>query len=53
MPVNFSRFSPVVNTEFSRTGDFARGMSLQHLAQILDHGVKVALVYGDRDFICL
>lgn len=51
-PVNFSDYYTPVGEMFSQTGDFARGKSLDHLAKVLDHGVKVALVYGDRDYIC-
>lgn len=37
---------------FNQTGDFVRGNNLAALGTLLDKGVKVALVYGDRDFQC-
>ena len=37
---------------FNLTGDFVRGHSLASLGSLLDKGVKVALVYGDRDYQC-
>ena len=39
-------------TAFLKTGDFVRGHSLAILGNLLDQGVKVALVYGDRDYQC-
>jgi len=53
MPVNFTSFSAIINQGFEETGDFARGKSIKHLAEVLDRGIKVALVYGDRDFSCI
>lgn len=37
---------------FQVTGDYARGGLLEDLSYILDNGIKVALVYGDRDYAC-
>lgn len=37
---------------FSAHGDMPRGGYLQGLADLLDAGVGVHLVYGDRDFAC-
>jgi carboxypeptidase C (cathepsin A) len=37
---------------FNRSGDFIIGDGLRKLGSLLDKGVKVALVYGDRDFQC-
>jgi carboxypeptidase C (cathepsin A) len=34
------------------TGDFVRGHGLQALGTLLNKGVKVALMYGDRDYQC-
>ena len=33
-------------------GDFVRGGQVADIAYLLDSGVRVALVYGDRDYIC-
>ncbi|KAG7123480.1 Carboxypeptidase S1 A like protein [Verticillium longisporum] len=49
---NFSSYSLEVLSAFSRTGDNARGPLLPRLAALLDSGVRVGLVYGDRDYIC-
>lgn len=51
-PVNHSFVSMPVMYGFSGTGDMARGGLLHDLAYILDHGVKVAMLYGDRDYAC-
>lgn len=37
---------------FTTTGDFVLGRNVAVLGELLDRGVKVALVYGDRDFQC-
>ena len=54
--VNFTVESNSAYTAFSKTGDFARstlkGGYLKDLAYILDSGIKVALIYGDRDYAC-
>lgn len=47
--VNFTDTSNVVANGFIATGDFVRGYTSE-LASLLDAGVKVALVYGDRDY---
>lgn len=33
------------------TGDIARGGFLEDLGDLLDRGVQVVLMYGDRDYI--
>ncbi|KAI9708910.1 MAG: hypothetical protein M1820_003604 [Bogoriella megaspora] len=50
--LNFTGNSAVVAKGFGVTGDFVRGHSLDYLGSLLDKGVKVALVYGDRDYQC-
>lgn len=52
VPVNFSANAPVVSQAFSLTGDNVKGGSLEALASIVDAGVSVTMVYGDRDFAC-
>ena len=52
VPVNHSAVSPAVSEAFKYTGDMAKGGLSEDLAYILDHGVKVAMLYGDRDFAC-
>jgi carboxypeptidase C (cathepsin A) len=38
--------------EFNLTGDFVRGNGLENLGTLLGKGIKIALVYGDRDYQC-
>lgn len=52
VPVNHSFASPAVGEAFDRTADWAKGGLVEDIAYILDHGVKVTLMYGDRDFAC-
>jgi len=49
VPVNHTSSSAAVANDFQSTGDYARGTSLESLAYLLDSGVKVAGMYGDRD----
>lgn len=50
--VNYTQTSMAVNTAFARTGDYERGDQISQMAYLLSLGVRVALVYGDRDYIC-
>lgn len=52
VPVNFSANAPVVAQAFSSTGDNVKVGSLEALASILDAGVSVTMMYGDRDYAC-
>lgn len=52
VPVNFTQTSTTVFDSFLNTGDYARDGILQDLADLLNDGVRVALLYGDRDYIC-
>jgi hypothetical protein len=52
VPLNFSDSIGSVFTAFHEIGDYARGGFLEDIAYILDSGIKVALVYGDRDYAC-
>jgi len=52
VPVNYSAQNMAVAEAFTRTGDFLRPNSFESIGYLLDSGVKVALVYGDRDFAC-
>lgn len=49
---NFTSVSANVNSAFLGTGDYARGPLVPGIADLLDAGVRVALIYGDRDYIC-
>ena len=52
VPLNFTGFSTAVSNGFIATGDFVRGGNLEALGRLLDRNIKVALVYGDRDYQC-
>lgn len=52
VPLNFTGNSAVIASGFNLTGDFVRGHGLEHLGALLNRGVKVALMYGDRDYQC-
>ncbi|PTU24790.1 hypothetical protein P175DRAFT_049770 [Aspergillus ochraceoroseus IBT 24754] len=55
VPVNFTESTDSVYDGFSSTGDYPRADVhgyLEDLAYVLDSGIKVALVYGDRDYAC-
>ncbi|KAI5919445.1 carboxypeptidase C [Camillea tinctor] len=52
VPVNHTKISSAVQRAFEATRDVARGGFLAAVADLLDQGVKVALVYGDRDYAC-
>ncbi|OAT11518.1 carboxypeptidase S1 [Blastomyces gilchristii SLH14081] len=55
VPVNHTETSPVVGQSFIMTGDYTRnGMEgyTSEIGYLLDSGVQVALVYGDRDYAC-
>ena len=51
-PVNYTQDSAAVLEAYSTTGDYARGGQIADLAALLGAGVRVALIYGDRDYIC-
>lgn len=50
--VNYSDVSGQVYQAFQTTGDWERGPIVPKLAALVEKGVRVGLVYGDRDFIC-
>jgi carboxypeptidase C (cathepsin A) len=51
-PVNYTQDSLTVFGAFKATGDYARNGILEDLAVLLESGVRIALIYGDRDYIC-
>ncbi|KAF4992186.1 hypothetical protein FGRMN_7317 [Fusarium graminum] len=51
-PINYTLTNSLVNAEFRELGDQARSGNIQRLAALLNQGVRIALVYGDRDYIC-
>ncbi|KAF2725995.1 carboxypeptidase S1-like protein B [Polychaeton citri CBS 116435] len=52
VPLNWTQSSSSVSSAFRSIGDYPRPGWLSDLAYLLDNGIKVALVYGDRDFAC-
>ncbi|PHH88993.1 hypothetical protein CDD83_6784 [Cordyceps sp. RAO-2017] len=51
-PVNFTMTNTIVGLNFAMTGDVARGGNIARLAALVRRGVRVGLMYGDRDHIC-
>jgi carboxypeptidase C (cathepsin A) len=52
VPLNFTQSSSAVSAAFRSIGDYPRPGWLEDLAYLLESGIKVALVYGDRDYAC-
>ncbi|KAE8153211.1 Alpha/Beta hydrolase protein [Aspergillus avenaceus] len=52
VPVNFTDSSSVVLSQFESTWDIPHGGFLDSIGFLLDSGVKVHMMYGDRDFAC-
>ena len=52
VPVNYTQANTVVANAFFQTGDYERGDHIGEMAYLLSLGVRIALVYGDRDYIC-
>ncbi|KXX77997.1 Carboxypeptidase S1 A [Madurella mycetomatis] len=52
VPLNITGLSTAAWEAFQVTGDFVLGNNLGVLGELLDQGVKVALMYGDRDYQC-
>lgn len=50
--INYTESNRYVQEGFIATGDTIRGGAVQDLADLLRMGVRVALVYGDADFVC-
>ncbi|KAI4592815.1 hypothetical protein KJ359_010448 [Pestalotiopsis sp. 9143b] len=49
---NYTETSAAVVSAFAATGDYARESLVPKLALLLSAGVRVGLIYGDRDYIC-
>ena len=52
VPVNYTQTNTAVANAFLQTGDYERGDHIGEMAYLLSLGVRIALVYGDRDYIC-
>lgn len=51
-PVNYTDFNRGVWMRFLETGDLARPTMVSKIASLVDRGVRVGFLYGDRDYIC-
>lgn len=51
-PVNFTSSSDAVSDNFGTSADHLKGGFVDAIGYLLDAGVKVHLMYGDRDFAC-
>lgn len=51
-PVNFTGSSRAVARNFGFSADHIKGGFIDALGYLLDTGVKVHMMYGDRDFAC-
>lgn len=52
MPINHTASSSAVAAAFRSTGDWFRDGFSEAIGYLLDSGVKVAGMYGDRDMAC-
>ncbi|KAH8666418.1 Alpha/Beta hydrolase protein [Xylariales sp. PMI_506] len=50
--LNYTETNLAVNSAFAGTGDIEREDLVPKLAALLDAGVRVGFMYGDRDYIC-
>lgn len=51
-PVNYTETNLQVVSAFTSTGDYERKSYIPELAGLLNSGIHVGLMYGDRDYIC-
>jgi Serine carboxypeptidase len=51
-PTNYTQDSQAVFPAFLATGDYARDGTLRELVDLLNSGIRIALIYGDRDYVC-
>ena len=50
--LNYTQSNAEVSYAFSNTGDFAYPNFIEDLQMVLNNSVRVALFYGDADYIC-
>lgn len=51
-PINYTETDPQVVSAFASTGDAERESLVPAIASLLNSGIRVSLIYGDRDYIC-
>ncbi|KAI1171344.1 Alpha/Beta hydrolase protein [Nemania sp. FL0916] len=52
VPLNYTSSSNAVSNAFRGIGDYPRPGWVDDLAYLLENGIKVHLMYGDRDYAC-
>ncbi|TGJ85236.1 hypothetical protein E0Z10_g3523 [Xylaria hypoxylon] len=52
VPLNYTSSSEAVSNAFRGIGDYPRPGWIEDLAYLLENGIKVHLMYGDRDYAC-
>lgn len=52
VPLNSSLLAFELALTFGETGDPARGGFVEKIGALLDQGIGVTLMYGDRDYMC-
>ncbi|KAH9872869.1 hypothetical protein J1614_005263 [Plenodomus biglobosus] len=52
VPLNWTQSNSASSRAFRSIGDYPRPGWKEDLAYLLEEGIKVALVYGDRDYAC-
>ncbi|KAI0843260.1 serine carboxypeptidase [Hypoxylon sp. FL0890] len=52
VPLNFTQSSSAVAYAFRAIGDYNRPGWVEDLAFLLENGIKVHMIYGDRDYAC-
>ncbi|KAI0376564.1 serine carboxypeptidase [Hypomontagnella monticulosa] len=52
VPINFTQSSSAVSYAFRSIGDYNRPGWVEDLAFLLENGIKVHMMYGDRDYAC-
>lgn len=50
--LNYTESNAAVQNAFVQTGDSERVNPISQIAYLLSLGVRVALIYGDRDYLC-
>jgi len=51
-PINYTQTNLQVVDAFTSTGDYERQAPIPEIAALLNAGVRVGFMYGDRDYIC-
>lgn len=51
-PVNFTQTNMQVVAAFTAAGDYERNSFIPDIAYLLNAGIRVGFMYGDRDYIC-